>query len=199
MQMLSRPSDPASSSGVKRGGAPYPNADDFRVHVQRLSWWFALGITIPFGCSRHSSQPTTSVHTDSKAKSTDTVKLHGHVVLVTFDDLAMEQVSKNPSDMRPGRAILSLVGERIRISGYMHPSLKRDSLMQFLLTKANLYGSFFIPRDEVVAVWLHDGKAMNWTRRQVHVEGTLSVDQPAGDTGLVYQLRDAVAIPSRPN
>lgn len=112
----------------------------------------------------------------------------------TFDDLKFEMEVGGDFD----RALLTdkieaLLGSRIRIRGYILPTLYQDGLQQFVLVRDNLeccFGAGAALYDCIV-VQMEGDKSTSYTVRPITVEGTLLLKEVVGPDGkhlAIYSL-----------
>jgi len=89
--------------------------------------------------------------------------------------------------------IEQLMDSRIRIRGYIFPTLKKRGLKQFVLVRDNLECCFGpgAALYDCILVTMQPGKTAEYTIRPVAVEGTFRFDEilgPDGQPMAIYQL-----------
>lgn len=114
---------------------------------------------------------------------------------LTFDDLKFEMEKTDPFE----RAMLTpeieaLVGQRIRIRGYIRPTAFQTGITQFVLVRDNLEccfgpGAWLY---DCVLVEMNSGKSTDYTVRPIAVEGIFEVREFLGPDGkhlAIYHLQ----------
>lgn len=90
---------------------------------------------------------------------------------------------------------LDLHGKRVRIQGFMHPSVfMQHGIKTFVFVGDNQEMAFGPrPLTEVIVVDMADGSSASFSTKRMLVEGTLAVEAiaPEGRVLAVYRLRDA--------
>lgn len=115
-------------------------------------------------------------------------------VETTFDDIKFEMGLNDPfkrSLLTP--KIEDLFGQRIRIRGYMYPTLKRRGLTAFVLVRDNQECCFGpgAALFDCIRVQLHPDKTAEYSIRPVAVEGILKFEEFTdmdGTTRAIYML-----------
>jgi hypothetical protein len=111
----------------------------------------------------------------------------------TFDDLKFDMEIGAEFD----RALLtpqveSLFGQKIRIRGYILPTLRKRGLKQFVLVRDNMECCFGpgAALYDCILVTMQDGKTAEFTIRPVAVEGVFDFEQhaPLGPTLAIYKM-----------
>jgi len=116
------------------------------------------------------------------------------IVDSSFDDIKFEMEKTDPfkrSLLTP--EIEKLLGRRIRIRGYMFPTLKKRGLKQFVLVRDNLECCFGpgAALFDCILVHMNEGETAEYSIRPVAVEGTLSLEEIVGVDGTylaIYRL-----------
>ena len=141
---------------------------------------FVAVVSVPLwsGCDRSSAvvpppaMPTSSVAAQS-AKPAPLVE-------ATFDDLKfeMEEDDDFESSMLTPK-VNKLFEQRIRIRGYIYPTLKKKGLKQFVLVRDNLECCFGpgAALYDCILVHMEAGKTAEFSIRPVAVEGTLKFEE----------------------
>ncbi len=157
-------------------------------HSQRLLTWLALWICLASGCERAASS---DAPTASPAQAS--VPLRQRLLDKTFDNIKFEI----PAGTTFARHLLTpaieqLFGQRIRIRGYIYPTLKKRGLTQFVLVRDNLECCFGpgAALFDCIMVRMQPGKTAEYTIRPVAVEGTfqLNVQEFDGTVVAIYEL-----------
>jgi hypothetical protein len=111
----------------------------------------------------------------------------------TFDDLKfdMEIGSEfDPTLLTP--QVESLFGQKIRIRGYILPTLRKRGLKQFVLVRDNMECCFGpgAALYDCILVTMQEGKTAEFTIRPVAVEGVFDFEQhaPLGPTLAIYKM-----------
>lgn len=115
-------------------------------------------------------------------------------VETTFDDIKFEMELDDPfkrSLLTP--KIEELFGQRIRIRGYMYPTLKRRGLTGFVLVRDNQECCFGpgAALFDCIRVQMHPDKTAEFSIRPIAVEGVFKFDQFTdmdGTTRAIYML-----------
>jgi len=152
------------------------------------------------GCDRPSAEATASSSqseqraNESALDATPTDSQQSKVVEATFDDLKFEMEKTDPFD----RSLLTpkveeLFGRRIRIRGYMYPTLKKQGLTQFVLVRDNMECCFGpgAALYDCILVHMQPGKTATYSIRPIAVVGTLKFEEvigPDGDHLAIYRL-----------
>jgi hypothetical protein len=112
----------------------------------------------------------------------------------SFDDVRFEMDKTAPFD----RALLTpkvkaLFGDRIRIRGYMYPTLRKRGLKQFVLVRDNLECCFGpgAALYDCILVTMQEGKTAEFSIRPIAVEGKFRLDEfkgPDGQILAIYQM-----------
>jgi len=112
----------------------------------------------------------------------------------TFDDVKfeMEKTEAFQRSMLTPKA-QSLFGKRIRIRGYMYPTLRRKGLTQFVLVRDNLECCFGpgAALYDCIVVTMAPGKTAEYSIRPIAVEGTFRLEELPGPDGrplAIYQM-----------
>jgi hypothetical protein len=112
----------------------------------------------------------------------------------TFDDIKFEMELNDPfqrSLLTP--KIEDLFGQRIRIRGYMYPTLKRRGLTGFVLVRDNQECCFGpgAALFDCIRVQMHPDKTAEFSIRPIAVEGVFKFDELTdldGTTRAIYLL-----------
>ncbi len=123
----------------------------------------------------------------------------GAVRETTFDDIKFVMEKSQPfnrSMLTP--TIEKLFGQKIRIRGYMFPTLKKRGLKQFVLVRDNMECCFGpgAALFDCILVHMTEGNTAEYSIRPVAVEGTFRFEKFAdydGTIRAIYHL-DAVAV-----
>ena len=134
-----------------------------------------------------SSNAPRPVRTVSASQTVDT----------TFNDLKFEMEKTDPfkrSLLTP--KIEELFGSRIKIRGYMYPTLKRRGLTGFVLVRDNLECCFGpgAALFDCIRVQMHPDKTAEFSIRPITVEGVFKFEEFAdvdGTTRAIYMLEQA--------
>lgn len=112
----------------------------------------------------------------------------------TFDDIKFEMEKTAAFD----RAMLTpkvegLLDRKIRIRGYMFPTLKKRGLTQFVLVRDNLECCFGpgAALYDCIVVSMNEGQTAEFSIRPIAVEGTFRFDEvidPDGNHLAIYRL-----------
>ena len=113
---------------------------------------------------------------------------------ITFDDIMLEMEKGSPftRDLLPKR-VTALIGEPIRIRGYILPSFQQTGLTQFVLVRDNqecCFGPGAALHDCIV-VLMRPGTTASFSIRPVAVAGTFQIDElraPDGTHLAIYAL-----------
>ena len=112
----------------------------------------------------------------------------------SFDDIKfpMEKTQQFERSMLTPKA-QSLLDKRIRIRGYMYPTLRKQGLTQFVLVRDNLECCFGpgAALFDCIVVSMTPGKTAEYSIRPIAVEGTLRLEElkgPDGRTLAIYQM-----------
>jgi len=166
----------------------------------------ALGIPLSSGCDRAATHgsPGGAQSTDRSGASPEAtppgkvtvaeVPVARAIVDSSFDDIKFEIEKTDPFDqslLTP--KIKELLGQRIRIRGYMFPTLKKRGLKQFVLVRDNLECCFGpgAALFDCILVHMNEGQTAEFSTRPIAVEGTFSVEEIVGPDGAhlaIYRL-----------
>jgi hypothetical protein len=143
---------------------------------------------------RAASNQTAAAGTLSPAPATE------GVVEATFDDIKfpMEKTERFDRAMLTPK-VESLFGKRIRIRGYMYPTLRKKGLTQFVLVRDNMECCFGpgAALFDCILVTMAPGKTAEYSIRPIAVEGEFRLEELPGPDGrplAIYQMRgEAVA------
>jgi len=112
----------------------------------------------------------------------------------TFDDLKFE-IDENATFQRSMLTpkVESLLGRRIRIRGYIFPTLKKKGLKQFVLVRDNLECCFGpgAALFDCILIHMKEGKTAEFSIRPVAIEGTFLFEEFLdydGTTRAIYRL-----------
>lgn len=115
------------------------------------------------------------------------------IVESTFDDIKFD-MEKSDSFQRSMLTpkVEELFGRRIRIRGYMFPTLKNRGLKQFVLVRDNLECCFGpgAALFDCIVVHMNKGQTAEYSIRPVAVEGTFRLDEIVidGKHQAIYRL-----------
>ncbi len=89
--------------------------------------------------------------------------------------------------------VKSLFGDRIRIRGYMYPTLRKRGLKQFVLVRDNMECCFGPGAAiyDCILVTMQEGKTAEYSIRPIAIEGKFRFDAlkgPDGRTLAIYQM-----------
>jgi hypothetical protein len=113
----------------------------------------------------------------------------------TFDDVKFEMVKTDKferSMLTP--KVQSLFDKRIRIRGYMYPTMRRKGLTQFVLVRDNMECCFGpgAALFDCILITMEPGKTAEYSIRPIAVEGTFRLDEYPGPDGrplAIYQMK----------
>jgi hypothetical protein len=112
----------------------------------------------------------------------------------TFDDIKfeMEKTDKFEASMLSPK-VAALFGKRIRIRGYMYPTLRKRGLTEFVLVRDNLECCFGpgAALFDCIVVRMAPGKTAEYSIRPIAVEGTFRFEELSGPDGrplAIYQM-----------
>ena len=113
----------------------------------------------------------------------------------TFDDVKFEMVKTDKferSMLTP--KVQSLFDQRIRIRGYMYPTMRRKGLTQFVLVRDNMECCFGpgAALYDCILISMEPGKTAEYSIRPIAVEGTFRLDEYPGPDGrplAIYQMQ----------
>lgn len=102
------------------------------------------------------------------------------IVETSFDDIKfeMEKTEKFERSMLTPK-VEELFGRRIRIRGYIYPTMKKSGLKEFVLVRDNLECCFGPGAALFDCIWVHmnEGQTAEYSIRPVAVEGTFRLDE----------------------
>ena len=152
----------------------------------------AAGVPLWLGCDNSSAVvPAPETQTSSvAAQSIEPAKLKD----ATFDDLKFEieaDADFDKSMLTP--KVENLFEKRIRIRGYIYPTLKKKGLKQFVLVRDNLECCFGpgAALYDCILVHMQEGKTAVFSIRPITVEGTLTFEEFIdydGTTRAIYRI-----------
>ena len=145
------------------------------------------------GCDSPASNATTA---NTAALTSDSVisRGNGRYRDVTFDDIKFEMEKTEPFlDSMLTENIHELFGQKIRIYGYMYPTLRKRGLRQFVLVRDNMECCFGpgAALFDCILVYMEPGKTAEYSYRPVAVEGKFSMEKfrdPEGVVRAIYRL-----------
>lgn len=150
--------------------------------------WAAVLLAPSLGCD--SAPVVADSNTRHQRPAADAVE-------TSFDDIKFEMEIDDPFD----RSLLTpkieeLFGQRIRIRGYMYPTLKRKGLTAFVLVRDNLECCFGpgAALFDCIRVLMHPDKTAEYSIRPIAVEGTFKFEEFTdmdGTTRAIYLLEEA--------
>lgn len=116
------------------------------------------------------------------------------VIEASFDDIKFPMEKTDPFS----RALLTpkvnaMFGQKIRIRGYMYPTLRRQGLKQFVLVRDNMECCFGpgAALFDCILVTMSDGKTAEFSIRPIAVEGQFRLEELMGPEGrplAIYQM-----------
>lgn len=151
-----------------------------------------LMLTADLGCDSPPPMATTKGVPRARTVS------NNQPIETTFDDVKFDMEKTDPfkrSLLTP--KIEDLFGKRIRIRGYMYPTLKRKGLTAFVLVRDNLECCFGqgAALFDCMRVQMHPDKTATYTAvRPITVEGVFKFDEFTdfdGTTRAIYMLDQA--------
>jgi hypothetical protein len=162
------------------------------MSLTRSTILLALLLLAPgVGCDSSPVVATSSASRSGRAISAE------QVVETTFDDIKFEMELDDPFQ----RSLLTLkieklFGQRIRIRGYMYPTLKRRGLTAFVLVRDNQECCFGpgAALFDCIRVQLHPDKTAEYSIRPVAVSGVFKFEEFTdmdGTTRAIYLLEQA--------
>lgn len=118
-------------------------------------------------------------------------KTAGRNGAITFDDLKfeMDKRSKFKREMLTN-SINDLVGERLRLKGYIRPSIRQKGLTKFIFVRDNKECCFGpgAALYDCVLVTLANGKKSDYVNRPLTVEGDFFLKEYTGPDGRVWAV-----------
>jgi hypothetical protein len=156
--------------------------------IMRFALLLALLLAPLAGCD---SSPVVAVASAArKARAVSNTQ----TVETSFDDIKFEMEIDDPfkrSLLTP--KIEDLFGQRIKIRGYMYPTLKRRGLTGFVLVRDNQECCFGpgAALFDCIRVQMHPDKTAEYSIRPIAVEGVLKFEEFAdidGTTRAIYLL-----------
>jgi hypothetical protein len=151
-------------------------------------------LVLPVGLGCDSPPPMATTGGGARVRTVS----NSHPVETTFDDVKFEMEKTDPfkrSLLTP--KIEELFGQRIRIRGYMYPTLKRKGLTAFVLVRDNLECCFGpgAALFDCMRVQMHPDRTATYTAvRPITVEGVFKFDEFTdldGTTRAIYLLDQA--------
>ena len=146
---------------------------------------FAFALPLGNGCDNSSRLATVSASDASGQLAA------GAARETTFDDIKfeMEKTEKFQKSMITP-SIEQLFDRRIRIRGYMFPTLKKRGLTQFVLVRDNLECCFGpgAALFDCILVHMQPGKSAEYSIRPVAVEGTFRFEEFVDYDGTVRAI-----------
>ena len=158
----------------------------------RILSFLALLLTLCVaGCESEGVSSTLQISSSSSAQYKET----------TFDDLKFEMLIDTPFRrelLTP--QIEQLFGKKIRIRGYMYPTLKRRGLTGFVLVRDNQQCCFGpgAALYDCMRVEMQPETTAEFSVRPIAVEGQLRYEpftDPDGTTRAIYYLESAAVLP----
>ncbi len=131
------------------------------------------------GCNR---SPSVAAQPEDRPTSvaSQTIVDPTQVIETTFDDMKFEMEKTDPFQRSMlGDPIEERFGQKIRIRGYMFPTLKKRGLKQFVLVRDNLECCFGpgAALFDCILVHMQPGKTAEFSIRPIAVEGTLRFEE----------------------
>ncbi|MGI9429667.1 MAG: DUF3299 domain-containing protein [Bythopirellula sp.] len=124
----------------------------------------------------------------------ETLTQSGAIVDKSFDDIKFEmELDDKFQKTMITPEIKQLFGQRIRIRGYIYPTLKKKGLKQFVLVRDNLECCFGpgAALFDCILVHMEEGRTAEFSIRPVAVEGKFSFEEFLdydGTTRAIYRL-----------
>lgn len=119
------------------------------------------------------------------------------VLETTFDDVKFEMVKTEPfREAMLTEKVKGLFDERIRIRGYMYPTLRKNGLKQFVLVRDNMECCFGPGAAiyDCILITMDEGSTAAYSIRPIAVEGEFRFDPLVGPDGnplAIYQMKSA--------
>ncbi len=159
-----------------------------RRHFLAKSFVTCLALSFFSGCGQDTKAPLSFDEKDlpetqdPRSRQRQRINRNG-IREISFDDIVFEMEEGNPfsQDLLPER-VTSLVGQQIRIRGYILPSFQQTGLTQFVLVRDNMeccFGPGAALYDCVVVKML-PGKTAEFSIRPVAVTGTFGIKELKG-------------------
>ena len=159
-----------------------------RGHFLAKSFVTCLALSFVSGCVQDTKAPLSFDEKDlpetqdPRSRQRQRINRNG-IREISFDDIVFEMEEGNPfsQDLLPER-VTSLVGQQIRIRGYILPSFQQTGLTQFVLVRDNMeccFGPGAALYDCVVVKML-PGKTAEFSIRPVAVTGTFGIKELKG-------------------
>ncbi|REJ70472.1 MAG: DUF3299 domain-containing protein [Planctomycetota bacterium] len=101
------------------------------------------------------------------------------VLNITFDDLKFPHTPDEPYDSALlTEQVLGYVEKKIRVRGYILPTMQKDGIRQFVLVRDNQECCFGpgAALFDCVRVQMNGGQSVRYTTRPVSVEGRFTID-----------------------
>ena len=170
-----------------------------RRHFPAKIFATLLAILFFSGCGQDTKAPLSFDDKDSpetqehRSQQRQRINRNG-IREISFDDIVFEMKEDTPfsQELLPER-VTSLVGQQIRIRGYILPSFQQTGLTQFVLVRDNMeccFGPGAALYDCVVVKML-SGRTAEFSIRPVAVTGTFGIKELKGPDGnhlAVYSL-----------
>ncbi|MCO6047221.1 hypothetical protein NG895_25255 [Aeoliella sp. ICT_H6.2] len=152
----------------------------------------ALAIMVAVGCQPEetaytmpdadpATPPSTTSPTDKPTKSAENAAAKpARIVDKTFDDIKFDIEPDAPYEREMlTDEIEELVGQRIRIRGYIYPTLQRDGLKAFVLVRDNQECCFGpgAALYDCIRVEMVPGNTASFSTKPVSVEGEFLIDE----------------------
>jgi hypothetical protein len=174
------------------------------MSVQNLLAFIALAAWLPAlaGCGEATSPPSGSqgvvaqaaVHVTSSSEPALIRTVPERVRDATFDDIKLDLAKDEPFvDEKLTESVRQLVGQRIRIRGYIHPSAFTQKLASFVLTRDNqecCFGDGAALHD-CIFIEMQNGTTADFTTYPVMVQGRVRVRVQRdfdGKQNAIYQI-----------
>ncbi len=170
------------------------------THALSAILTFGLFVSLGSGCDRPvtgspvNGNPTTGVSEPAGDLTKATAPTNSQPptpnpqppIETTFDDIKFEMEKTGPF----GKAMLTpqieqLFGQKIRIRGYIYPTLRKRGLKQFVLVRDNLECCFGpgAALFDCILVDMQEGNTAEYTIRPVAVEGIFQFHEVIGPDG----------------
>ena len=155
----------------------------------------ALALATSAGCDTGANSPTRGAQAASPTSVAVEPGAPDAVREATFDDVKfeMEKTDLFREEMLTEK-VRGLLGQRIRIRGYMYPTLRKSGLKQFVLVRDNLECCFGpgAALYDCILVSMVPGETTEYSVRPVAVEGAFRLEPLVGPDGrpmAIYQMK----------
>ena len=157
----------------------------------------AAGSSLVTDTSSSSLQATSGSSLDAYQPPPEIVNYNGEILDRSFDDIKFE-MNQNQQYVRSllTPKVEDLFGKRIRIRGYIFPTLKKRGLKQFVLVRDNLECCFGpgAALFDCILVSMKPGQTAEFSTRPVAVEGTFDyqVEDIEGTIVAIYRMQGEI-------